>query len=551
MKCESCGRECQPGEKFCQQCGAKLPAADTSVNATVNTVPSISGTAAKAFPKNKIAVLGAAVVFIIAVIILIKAVGKGSDSFTIVSDPIMVHYSDDDESYIAVSTSGSTYNLDANRFDWLSYSLDRSVMALILDYNDSTGGTLACVSKNGKTHIADGVFRYALSDNGAGIAYITDVEDGIGELYICRLSDGSKTKISNDVFCQDFCYLTISPDGASVAYVGEYDEDSMEFEGYVSKKGAKPESLGTNIAPIVISDNADYIYYFKYDKDNSADFYVKHKKNSTKLASSSLYYFDGMYFNKDYSQVLYIDGSKTYVSVRGGDKSKISSSTLHTILVSNNAASRYIGTNLANVNVVVYGVESFANKVAMLQDSLVYINSDFEAEKITSNFRNYVISESGNSILYTDNNGDNLYYINDLSKSIEGKAIGEDLEINSLSATRDLKKIYFINRDDELHYTTGNGKSKKIADDAYYLIMHPNTNIAYFLVDYKNDSGMLYYSKNGRDKTAVAGADDVRSIYPIGSTVCYMANSEEYDGGDLYIAASGTSFSLVLEGVRN
>ena len=115
--------------------------------------------------------------------------------------------------------------------------------------------------------------------------------------------------------------VCISQDGKSVAYVGSYSSD-YSFKGYKSINGDKPEEMGENIIPIAVSDGGKYLYYYEYD-GYTFDLYVKHKKSEVKLATN-MNYGSTIFLNEEYTQLLYTDDGKTYLSNKGDVKEKLS-----------------------------------------------------------------------------------------------------------------------------------------------------------------------------------------------------------------------------------
>lgn len=553
MVCSACGNECSPNDKFCQKCGNRIqpeqqdnksvstngaqqkggdvkesPANSSHTRSRVTPTMAAGGLFSK-IPKALLAAIGVAAIIILAFLL----VPKGSSYLKTKDVYNRIFYSLEDESYLLLSSDGRKTELDASSVSWVSYSLDKSVMAFMTDYPGSES-TLYFVDGSSVTEVSDGVYDFILSSGGNAIAYFADVDDGAGDLYLYDCRKKSKVKIAEDVYGLG----GISPDGKSVGYVADMEAQD-DYVGYVSINGRKAESVGKNTRPIAISNNGKYIYYVKFNyKDMDSTLYCKSGSEDIKLGD---FRNGSPMFNSDFSEVLFVDDGKTYICVKGKEKLKLSNSPNYACVLPGTAASVY------HDYYIVYGINSFTGKVLSgANESLIYVKKDLTTEKISSGGRSgYVISDDLKSLLFVNGLGD-LVKVGDVSKPSETVEIGEDMEVIAVAASGDLKQIYYINDDDELNYISGTSKPRNIAYDVYTFLMNPNDNTLYFLADYSNDGGTLYTSKNGGKKAAVSGGDDAAYVSRFGNKVIF-AEGDEDDGYNIYLSKSSTKFEPVLE----
>ncbi len=549
MKCQVCGHECPQGVIFCSQCGAKLEAAPTSQNPKedpglqvnvqeqsntstspvqlqqnethqaeqpqmstmqqpmnqsqlqMNSSNSNMQTTRKKIPMKLIALGGGAlVVIIVAVLLITKFFFTSSDYFYYSEDSISAwrEYIDHETGDIFVLND----NIIVSAEDMANYTYSPDYLTFaVLAYDD----TLSVVTKKGLEEIAEQVNNYVISDDGSKIVYIDYDEDrdDIGDLYSYDVAKGESKKISSNCFSTD---IKISPDGNSIAYIKDY-EDEDKFKLFTSIDG-KEAVVGNGMIPIAISNNGSYLYYLDGDK-----IYVKTTDDKQRLASN----YDGtLYFNYDYSEVLYEDDDNTYISIKGSEKQKVSDDDFYSIVLPDRvmiSGGRYLdSSSFGSYTYIVLGIKNFTNQVYELDSEYYFVDSKLECHPICPEYVDCVkISEDGKSILYSYEGS--LYYQTNLTdKKLKPERIAKDIDIDEFVANADLTDVYFVNYDDELMYVNSKGKTSKIADDVSldFLYKDFKDDTFYFLQDEDDGYGTLYYSKEGSKKTKIKDADNVR-----------------------------------------
>lgn len=564
IKCEFCGEMAYSNEKVCPKCGAQLnyskqasiekvtgefisnnfkkikKAGSAGLEKIKSAVNSADDKKAKQMLekyRKYLPVAAAALVFLILLLVLVPRTAKSPDVGTYGSNQLS-YYSDDDEIIFYTSSKVVAEIEDAK--DTPMLSMDGSKAAILADFSRSDGGSLYLIDSKGEKLIDDGVYYFVMAPSGKAVAYLLDYDstDNTADL---MLYNGKKSvKIKDDVSMNyytdyiDDVALVLSPGGNAVAYL-EFDGD--EFTSYISLNGKTPKKLGKNQIVIGLSDNAKYVYYLEMDEDTyNGEFYVKARNDRIKLASdaSSL---DNLMFNEDFSQLLYQYERKTYLTIKGGEKIKILNNRAELLLPSNAVKMNYIGEN-----VITYGINSFSNKLLVASEDIFYLNGKHETNKITDINYKALITNDMEKLVYLDYS-ECMHIVTKLgSKNPKDLELGAADDVVNFTLSKDGKKIYYVNEDDELYSITASNKPYKIADDVANSNLVTLGNRLYFLMDYY-DTGALHYT-TGKRKTAVKNADEVSYVYRLGNGLIYQEG--DYDEREIYGSSNGKSFKKLF-----
>ena len=160
-----------------------------------------------------------------------------------------------DGTYVCLAADGTQVSTNCSTIGNQDYSLDGSVCGFLSD------GTLYCSSNGEVQRVADEVAGFAVSVDGSAIVYISNVgDDHYGTLSRYTVSDGSSKEITTQaLYDSDFPFLIASPDGNSVAFLSDLNEDEERFEASISVNQGNPTTLGTNLLPLAISNDGTYI----------------------------------------------------------------------------------------------------------------------------------------------------------------------------------------------------------------------------------------------------------------------------------------------------
>ena len=580
MWCTKCGSQIQENEKFCRKCGSpvQLPeqpvetapvdqdsqpeteqpqaeqtqaeqtlAIDPQQTTGVQQYGQEAESAAPAKKNMMPVIIGAAAVLVV----LILAIVIVSSLFSIPSVMVMsgsIKMVNADGELVVMGDNSPKYKLNAASSN-TQFSMDGKTGAVLLDASPEDGGELYVITAKGKEKVSDGVFGYIMADSGNGIAYFKDFDSSARSAVLYLYDRGSKksTKVDSDVYF-DFNSAfvgCISPDGKSVGYITEFDQDDLEFTGNVKTSGKNPEKLEENALPLAISNNGSHIYYAIYKSDNGSTdtvFYVKKGDQETKLASTdssgSLYFF----FNSDYSQMIFNYDGKSYITKNGGEKVKISSKGVTGILAPGTAQRRYQYSIIGNIYTI--GFKDLSNIVLVMSDnSLAYLNSKAEVDSIVSEYKGGLYVSKDGKKVYFISSGSNLYK-KTLGNDSDKESIADD--VVSFVISPDGSKIYYVNDEEELYYISGSSKPKKVADDVSGSIaISGDGSTVYFLADYKDYSGTLYSSRDGGKKTMIN--DEAYSVETTINSVYYYSNYDSANGTyDVYRSDNGSKFTQMV-----
>ncbi len=517
MKCNKCGETNSQEARFCRACGEPLIIRDGAVeNApAANAEPAAAEAPAvtallmdkiKPFlTKKNIIIAAAALVALVLIIALLSS--AGTDRFIYSENSIYSLY--DPEAEETVVFFNDTRLKDT--VDGIAYieaaSENGNVAALI-----SEDGDLYIVKKTSMFKAADDVEYVQICADGS-VAVFMDEDN---TLKTVKVSNKKVEKIADD--CENYA---ISPDGKTIIYTIEDDDDTIakikinnktteieDFEGGIVSNGGK----------LVIGVDDDY----------HLNSYNVKKGTSSKISSNA----DDLFANYDYSEIIFCDDDKYYISINGGEKIKLGNYSDLTPLYPKNSSS----------------LKTFTNALFVCYDdgdySLVRLNKKHEIEKLVKNLDSKYCSlaEDGTTVYYIRN--DNLY-VASKANGYEPEKLASDVVNYAYSS--DNKQIYYID-DEYTLYSIKNGKENEIAEDVSSSSLSIAENgTAFFLTDYDDGCGTLYRCSNGKTKVRVA--EDVYSVFQRhGYTMYYTEVDTDNDYKmDLYSSKNQKTFSKIAE----
>jgi len=396
------------------------------------------------------------------------------------------------------------------------------------------------VTEVGIEEIADEVGSFVISETGEGIAYVKEVDSlECGTLYLYDVEKEDSIKIDDDVFTG---YLTISPDGGTVAYVqgdGNSNESdssdkrstvsssdklsivyssikltsdyySERWNSYYSVNGKEPKVIEKGKIPIAITNEASLIYYYDGEKIS-----VKKGDDIKVLLSAVNSRNRSLHFNKDYTEVIVEDDGKTYYSVMGKEKEILSNDEVSSFLMPDDCT---ITMNSNWIRGFTYGVESFRNQFVHIKRSLYFIDDNYELDRIAESYDYACVSKIGFGVVYTY--GNTLYKVSNAKRGTDKEKLADGLTISALYASGDLKYIYYINEKNELYCKRGTKKESMLASEVYRenIIMDVSEDQLYFV----SDDASLYNVKAGyKTKILEAWTIDFYSYYDVIYTMIY------------------------------
>ena len=534
--CSVCGVNHKTPSQFCPACGGAVGVAQTQAsnpyyiddteveNFDYSLIPLYAKKAwgkGQDFLKEKNisrdqlikggAIFGGAIV----VLVLLISILSIPDPKYIMPDQYLDGIYDEENEETVFVAGGKMTDL---KVDGEIYGVQRSMDGTVTAFVDEED-TLYVIRKNKMTKVTEEVKQFKLSVEGTGIAYIN--EDG--ELMLYSVKKDSSSKITDELYNNEY---TISPDGKSIAYAeGDYEE----YKLYVSVNGKDGEKVGNNLLPIALSNKGKFLYYLNTEKQTV--YVVKSSKEPQKLAS--LEKFSGtMQFNADHTQVKFSLTTGTYISNKGKEAVKISSSTGGQF--GNYSDWGYVIGNSSYAETL--PIKTFAKQYFRSGDSLYYLNKRFKAIEVedATDVRSYKMTLRGDVIYYRDKYG-TLYRDTGNKANIRFKEVAES--VTSYTVSSNGKFCYYKTYDGSLMCVKKAGRAKLIADDVdSYYISHDD--YLFFLSD--ND---LFVSHNRRTKKSVE--TDVEEItLEIDGSYYYVEDSDELV---FYGASKKAKFSRLIK----
>lgn len=514
MFCSECGAKIEGNQMFCPNCGARLDhneaqqgsaatteqqvgyGQDTQGNpfpyyqdndsdqgqtqdydqqnnqnygAEEGTVPGKTG---KKLPVKKIVFGVAAVVVVILAFNLIKNIFFGNSGYSV------VYFYDDeaDKTYFYVGTKeigdmdGSVANGATN--------MNRDAKFVI-----SSDGTAYYISKSSVNKIIDDCEGIAVAANSkAALVYDND-----GKIYLYTCS-GKKTKeitqVDDD---EDISAIAISGNGKSYSYT-VMDED-YDYVSYIGKKLTKAK----DVSVLAMSKNGKYIY----GRDEDGNLVLVSSKGETTKISGDLNTIVGL--NESGTEIMFTtDDYKTYVSVKGGERKKVSSDYIYYVYYK---TGEKIGCGY------VMPVSSFKKSVAAGSNFVCILNSSYEAEKLVSGFDQSCVSSDLKYLYYLDD--DELYRI-ELKTGKKAKEISDDVE-TLCDASSNGKNLYYIS-DETLYYVKGTGKPKAVKNmDEVESISGFFSGTTFYARVYDGDDRKLY-AISGKTAKEITDDEDISLV---------------------------------------
>ncbi len=511
MFCNQCGKPIPDEAMFCPECGAK----------TDNLAKEAVKKQKKGFPfKIVVPIAGVAVVAVIlaAVIMILRNGGMKADRYQAEN---RIFYHEDSSSFY--NLQGEVYKFD-DYLDMVSSNMDGSIY-ICTQYDDRSGGyDLYYIDKELDPVLVEEEVNFVcqISSDGAYIAYLTDVKDGMaGDLYLYSVKDKKRTMIDTDVYPYTYC---LSPSGTAVAYIKDYESqnDNELWLGGIKIDCQKVDKDGCQ--PIGLKDNGKALYYVT----DNYKLYLYNGKESQKISSDVSY--NGFYLNRDASELLFVkDGKTYYYTSKMEEPVKVCGGACGWIVTPEDVP--YIwGTNYLTA---VYGLDTLKGCVMNTDSGLYWLNeAGTDSVKIADSYvYEYQISEDGKSFAYIRNG--EVYKISRLSEEMEAKlAYGSDTDsVDYFVASGDLSKIY-VAIDDELYYVKNSKKAERITNDlsnTYAVVYNDAMGKVFFL---ENDT-LCYAGTTAKSKERVI--EDAYQIRRIINGVGCVAEDGDNESAAYYL----------------
>lgn len=559
VKCGVCGGKLVKMANFCGFCGTKTARGETVYPSAIAAVPtylrSASAKPAAAykppilpaqrrpagFRRFLIPLAAAILVVLLAAVIASAArppkyaMAKGEIEIQNVDDGVVIVPTG--KNPVAVSgyftsetPGGGTYG------DWpATFSMDGTKAAVLINGDGTTGANpggyvLYYVGGNVR-EIAKNVCAARISANGGSIVYVKnfDSASNTAELYI--YSGGKSRLITSDYSAAlNMGRFAISPDGKTVAY-------TLSAAGAAYYWDGRQHALGTGMDPFAIADGAKYVYY--QDDDGSvyvqkgADAGSKEKLIDVSDLRNSSAASSDFFFNRDLSQILYLSGATTYISLNGGPGEPLTGAVSDMLLPPGTAE---VSVNFSiYVSPAVIGCADFADMFYITDTgNIIRIGKDYTPATVARNTVSPEIANDGATIVYLK--GDSIYRVNGL-KSDPAEVEPFNGDLREFFLTSGGNAVFFMDSGGGLYYQKFGGKPNMAASDCYCINGLFKGNRLYYTTGDKE----LYWTTGGKGRAAGGFGGDFFSADagPLGVWVVTKGDS----GYVFYKSTDGSKFA--------
>ena len=416
------------------------------------------------------------------------------------------------------------------------YTSDHSA-AILFNWNERIG---IYVNDNHVKLFDSTIESFALSEDGNFVLY--SIPGGLGKYYLKLYDIAKDTEVMIDNQAKRFELLNVLPGGRSISYLTytvSAEGDPQEIQSYLVRNNGKPELVGENICIFAVSYDMNYIYYYTLRDNGNITLYVRNDEKDSLLSENIS---NPIYFNRDFSQVLFADGDSYYMSERGLEKQKILDHMVTGLLMPSKGI-----TSSKSALFRYYGIDNFADKLLVCNDNTIQILDEKQRVKeiaITRDNESAMLSADGDSLLYLDPK-DNLILLRDIDGEAKQSVLAE--KVSEYKASDDLSKIY-IRKDNNLYYIEHETMEKIISKDILDLSRDYEGDTVFFLKDYHNGKGTLYYSRSGGLPDAVEGGVGVNGVREWNFGVIYqkLVNGSTA----VFYNTEGIDFLFIMDGMN-
>lgn len=398
--------------------------------------------------------------------------GKSAASALALSrkDSLVGAYDGSTGEFVFADSRGVSFSVDCPDLTSFFYTPDRSVWVLVTGGTDGKASIFR-VTRSGEEVVTTNAWpeNIALSDSGYGIAYLSDVSDGVGCLRLWNSGDDKAKRLANDALSDSL--PVISPDGKTVAWVGGLDNGN--FSAYICSDSGTAKKLGNGIKPFAVSNSGDLVYYIQDGR-----VFVRSGSGDTELADNVGYSSLSEYhMTSDMRQVIYNRRGVVYISTDGQEGHEITDAWLYGLVVpgSDSAFKRENGVRL-----YIYPMNTFRGGVLELDCGLYYYGGNAGILRIAEAWDHVFLSQSGLSIIW-ENDG-LVYRISDLRRSDKFSPAPFYYVEKTVSITTDSRHVY-INNGSEIISVRRSGAHAVIAQSPDAVLLG--------VVD-----GRLYYTRD-------------------------------------------------------
>ena len=505
MNCDVCGFENPENAKFCQDCGVQFPT-------TVQTYPSrnVPVQVKKKYANTKKVLIGVICVCLVIMIVALASIFAVflKDGSYVYPQTMLLGYSDEDDQIIIIQDGEIIpTGIEGEIDDYICNSMDGTRGVFYVRDID----TVYAVADKKASKITSDVTSYGISVDGSR-AWYTDEDDS---LYLVEIDTKKVIHVADDV--DTYYDICLSPNGKIVLFILD--------DVLTSWCDGNTWELGKNMRPYSAADSGKTIYM--RNTTNSALYATDLKGTEEKKISAEV---DGLIINAKGTECFFNSEGKTYISVNGGEKQKVSGDELQLLMPDQGEIMGYsYYSDYVNVN-------TFKNTVVYLQKSgsqaeIGYINDKYKYTRLERNASKILLAHDAKNIFYI--NGETLYAktIDEDSKETE---ISDD--VYTYAVSRNGKTVYYVDSEGDLYQISvrDNAVAQKLSSDIIEVQSYRNK--AYALSDDR-----ALYRIDGKKKARLG--DDVYFEY--GEYINQFLFSDEES---LFISKDGSEFGSFVIG---
>lgn len=424
------------------------------------------------------------------------------------------------------------------------YNLDRTAAVLYTGSDDinNYGVHLYYADSTNLIKIEHIVTTFDISNDGKYLIYSTQSKEDGNTLYQYDVQRKKETILAQSADKQ-YQLLKFSPDGKSITYNAIQTElknetQDITVEGFLIKDGEDPVSQGEGFIAFTASDHATYRYFFDYKDNVINSLYIAKENGLEEIYTDVVNSY--MFFNNDYSELMFTIGDKTYLRAGGGKNVLVAEARVKEVITPYNS-NKYL--SVFSPNFRYYNFDTFYNKVFLCEDySLWIISKEQEPRMIGTAYKenDVAVSVDGNQLLYLSPDR-SLQRISELS----GQCVEEAYisNVNSFIASSDLSEVYYLDSD-QLFYKKGDAEPKQIADNVSSFYWNTDQTQAIFEADKQNGKSIVYSSSHGEEPVvALDYGNHIIQKLNYGISIENMTNA----GYEVYYNTDGNRMKQIVD----
>lgn len=456
---------------------------------------------------------------VVAVVVLVLCLAPGGAGST---EPQPMLFLEDDDVFLTVGTE--TIQLKDAAFapgyenQYLNgmVSVDGKTLYYLADVSSNSGeGNLMRISlcnANAKPErVAEDVYSGRISPDDKKILYISNYEEGEGDLYLCT-PGGKPEKIAEEVMGR---YYAFTPNAAYVYYAVSNNSDGFTLLRYSGGKSIEIADVDdASLSGMYMDDSGKMIYKVYSEEDSEYALYLCVNGDSERISRDTDYIY--MYpLNAGVDEFLYSSADSLYYYGRGDEEE------LTDAFYGINFLQHYEHYDPRQGN-----SSHFMFSEGETSESLTLYDVTVPGEpiKITKMEGSYLVSKNGVYVAYESN--DNLYLVR---KSGSGWGSRDKIceDVLNYSFDESGKYLYYTTSDDDSYSgdlcrlpLSGGDEEELLSDVRQYLIVDSKV----YALD---EDGEAYLVLNADDSKSIE--EDISGIYEAKGGI-YLLGS----GGELY-----------------